>query len=844
MNIEILQTNEINGSDLDISRSNPKGFSMKEKSFAKAQANSSKISSDSKHKESPNSTVYISDQLTDSELLNGSTTDVRNKDEDEPIVLVPRDAKVAISLHSEKLLLRFTKPGTCNQYSAMFNMKCDIKKEEHTVFYVEFQILRCIREASIGLGMSLRNVYTHSPPGYDNMSFGYYSDTGQVVHNSIPFQLSKTYDQGDYIGCGFVLPERYVYYTHNGKFVDKFFELDIVELCKKQSRDIDLQKEGYESTEVVLDDDELIVEELSDSKFSKNNGSKLEYNFYPVIYSNAPAIIEINIGQEPYKFDINCLKLQAPMKFSRMTTNEKTENDDIKDPDITNIIAACKGSNVAFLSSALADNEDNINKIRINGGTLLHFACMNISEDSSEIVRLLLQYGADPNILCKDYGTPLHTTTKSINIEAALSLLEIDDICLEVKWKKKTAINCAYKIEDILKPTLSEQLDKMIELVNVLRGAGCRVNIHTAAFLGDLQAVKECIEVNNYYVNAQDEYYMTPLHIAIYRGYDVIVDYLLSKGADPNMDENLVCPLITAAFYYNINMINLLARYRVNPNPYYTCRHILELVMEHKLEGIDPVENQERRIETLKTLCRIGSNPYLCFKNIEQEPNLKSPFQIVLREKDLNMFALLCEHLPDIRRIRGEFGKTILHMIVLEQMRKDNHRKILFEMAKILVEKSLIEVNYDVTENNNTCLHYAAFMGNIPIIKLLIQYGAHVNDCNRDGLSPLTMAILCNQPEAAKVLFKNGAKGNIVDSNGQTVLHMLYSANTKILVEKKSLFENPNYFPLEGQTRLYLGKLCIYNFGIDAYKCDKNNKIARELAIENCFIREYPSQVF
>lgn len=840
----MLQINGKNNPDVGNSLSNAKGFSMNEKIATKEQANSSRIFSERNYKESTNSIVYVSDQVTESEAINGSITNNKNKGEDEPIVLVPKETKATISLHSEKLLLRFTKPGTSNQYSAMFNMKCDIKREEQTVFYLEFQILRCIKDASIGLGMSLRNGYTYSLPGYDNISFGYYSDSGQVVHNSIPFQLSKTYGQGDYIGCGFVLPEGYFYYTHNGKFVDKFFELDIVELCKKQNRDINPQKDGAESTEIVLDEDELIVEEVSDSKISMDGSSKLEYSFFPIVYSNAPAVIEINIGQEPYKFDINSLKLQTPMKFNIPAKNEKIENINDKDPHIANIIAACKESNIAILSSGIADYEGNINELRINGGTLLHFACMNVSDDSSEVVRLLLQYGADPNIFCELYGTPLHTAAKNTNIGAVISLLEIDEVCLEVKWRKKTAINYAYKIEDILKPTTLDQLNKIIELINVLRGAGCFINIHTAAFLGDFQAVKECIEANNEYINAQDEYYMTPLHIAIYRGHDRIVDYLLSKGADPNIDEKLVCPLITAAFYYNIDIINLLARYKVNPNPYYKCRHILELIMEHELEGIDPVENYQKKIETLKAVCKIGSNPYVHFKNIEQEPNLRSPFQIVLKEKDLNMFALLCEYLPNIRRIRGNFYKTILHMIILEQPRKESHRKILFEMAKLLVEKSLIEVNCDITENNNTCLHYAAFMGNIPIIKLLIQHGAHVNDCNRDGLSPLTMAVLCNQPEAAKVLFKNGAKGNIVDSNGQTVLHMLYSDNTKILVEKKSLFENPNYSPLEGQTRMYLAKLCIYNFGIDAYKRDKNNKIARELAIENCLIREYPSQLF
>jgi len=67
----------------------------------------------------------------------------------------------------------------------------------------------------------------------------------------------------------------------------------------------------------------------------------------------------------------------------------------------------------------------------------------------------------------------------------------------------------------------------------LLVGCGPSVNIHDAAWDGNIEAVKQHLDAGTD-ANAKDVVGMTPLHRATYQGYKEIAELLIAKGADVN----------------------------------------------------------------------------------------------------------------------------------------------------------------------------------------------------------------------------------------------------------------------------------------------------------------------
>lgn len=84
-----------------------------------------------------------------------------------------------------------------------------------------------------------------------------------------------------------------------------------------------------------------------------------------------------------------------------------------------------------------------------------------------------------------------------------------------------------------------------------------------------------------------------------------------------------------------------------------------------------------------------------------------------------------------------------------------------------------------------SALHFAAFGGNLPAIRLLLEQGAAVNARarNRFGNTPLQAALLTGQFDAAKVLIEAGADVNMRQTGGFVALHEAALSGRKDLVD-------------------------------------------------------------
>lgn len=102
----------------------------------------------------------------------------------------------------------------------------------------------------------------------------------------------------------------------------------------------------------------------------------------------------------------------------------------------------------------------------------------------------------------------------------------------------------------------------------------------------------------------------------------------------------------------------------------------------------------------------------------------------------------------------------------------------------------LIEEGADADIKNvrgDTPLLWAAFKGNIELVRILVKGGANVNIQNRHGDTPLHFAARDNNIELTKILIEGRTDVNVQDNYGNTPLHYATVDNhkklAKILVE-------------------------------------------------------------
>lgn len=116
-----------------------------------------------------------------------------------------------------------------------------------------------------------------------------------------------------------------------------------------------------------------------------------------------------------------------------------------------------------------------------------------------------------------------------------------------------------------------------------------------------------------------------------------------------------------------------------------------------------------------------------------------------------------------------------------------------------------------------------------------------INMANVDGITPLYLAVLNGNVEAAKSLIENGANVNIADKNGCTVLYLsVFKRNiemTKFLLENGA---NVNLANIRGEAPIYISiqlndskatELLLEN-GAEIYPTDKNGITSSSTSIE------------
>ena len=444
---------------------------------------------------------------------------------------------------------------------------------------------------------------------------------------------------------------------------------------------------------------------------------------------------------------------------------------------ITTLISGKYERYVKTMKLLIAQPNIKINETNLTGVTILMQASI---VGSAQIVELLLQAGADPNMSMKTpidksistiseilFGKEIHFVVNEAIGCTALILaceyghLEVVQLLLKANANPNhehegtgiTALIIAVQegFSDIVQQLLEYGADPNIRDKN-----GCTA-IHYIMILDDTETPKsskktmsdkleilQLLIVRGINVNIMDETGRTALMMASIDGFTEVVKLLLQAGADPNIEQHIpVKELFITSNLPETHTIGLTAL---------MCASL------------------QMNSEVTDLLLQANANP-------NQENALA--LMIAAEQGYPDIVQQLLEYGADPNSISDINGFTALHNVL------DSRTKTAIKLTLIqqLIEKGANIINIQ-NEDGLTALMMATDDGLLEIVELLLQNGADPNIRGKKGWTALMYACNHGNSKVAKSLLRYSANPQLVDNNGFTAsIHALRSGNKVLAYE-------------------------------------------------------------
>lgn len=430
------------------------------------------------------------------------------------------------------------------------------------------------------------------------------------------------------------------------------------------------------------------------------------------------------------------------------------------------------------VAQVLLDNGAKVNQRAVAGDTPLYYALIMSPSGGKRltyVARLLLRRGADPNLRpVKQSGAPLMVTIcRNLDPEITALLLEhgakVDEEYYTPTGRNSnrgtTAIFFAVQLNDtekamllaehgadlrrkdadgcglFLVPTITDTHLALLSSylprldLNMVDSTGATV-LHLAHRIS-LNHVKRLVNMGAT-INVQDNMGYTPLCQVVYRGLLDKADYLLRKGADPNIKPNPFTsngmPLILAADSIDIRMMELLLEHGADSNS--TLNGVSGTPLIAVMFGFarDDILNHDRAEAAVRLLLKHGSDPNV------QGGYFGSPIHAASLNRPARFIQLLLDHGAEVDA-KSSWGCLPIHYAAFGGM--GNFQQILDAGGRV-----------DVRDNpGRTPLHWAAQAGCARVVERVLQLSPHlINVRDVDGWTPLCSAALA--PKILSQYFK------------------------------------------------------------------------------------------
>ncbi|VFV25941.1 ankyrin-2 isoform 2 [Lynx pardinus] len=431
---------------------------------------------------------------------------------------------------------------------------------------------------------------------------------------------------------------------------------------------------------------------------------------------------------------------------------------------------------------------------------------MAAQENHIDVVKYLLENGANQSTATEDGFTPLAVALQQGHNQAVAILLEND-----TKGKVRLpALHIAARKDDTKSAALLLQNDHNADVqsksgftplhiaahygnVNVatlLLNRGAAVDftarngitpLHVASKRGNTNMVKLLLDRGGQ-IDAKTRDGLTPLHCAARSGHDQVVELLLERGA-PLLarTKNGLSPLHMAAQGDHVECVKHLLQHKAPVDDvtldYLTALHVAahcghyrvtKLLLDKRanpnaraLRGETALHMAARagQVEVVRCLLRNGA---LVDARAREE---QTPLHIASRLGKTEIVQLLLQHMahPDAATTNGY---TPLHISAREGQ---------VDVASVLLEAGA--AHSLATKKGFTPLHVAAKYGSLDVAKLLLQRRAAADSAGKNGLTPLHVAAHYDNQKVALLLLEKGASPHATAKNGYTPLHIAAKKN-------------------------------------------------------------------
>ena len=423
--------------------------------------------------------------------------------------------------------------------------------------------------------------------------------------------------------------------------------------------------------------------------------------------------------------------------------------------DFPIILKAAKDNDVRTMAACVAQDPTSVMASNVIGQTALHVAAI---WGNVEVGKILIAAGADFDTQ-NQYGlTPLHMASQSDKLEFAKLLLD-------------AGADMNLQSSNGLKPFEAAKSDAM----RVLCGAPALLG-HAAVRTSSVEALEDFLCQSNIDVSDQDSDGNTILHLAVQAAPNssAVLDLLLkhdsvtgfAKAMRLHNDAGFM-PLHVAAARGNEAVC---AKLLQAPAVQRTISAV-SLKKDEQHNGQWGKKNAAGKIERLSSANATALHLAVQVLHDLAEDAEDEEEEVLL---DSGLVKLLLHHGADPNAPDIEM-QTPIHIAIMGGLHE--------VVALLCAAKADLSLGCKPFGKNNTALHQAVILRDVPMIKMLTEHGAGVDVPGRDGWTPLGMAVRSNAVEVVKALIDAKASVHATTGNGKTPLEVATINNKPGIIE-------------------------------------------------------------